>query len=152
PARLRSRMPAETARHERTLIAWPTQRRVATLWDSQLEPARDTHAELARSLSRSEPVTVIAAPTEADDAARRCGDDVDVVALPIDDSWIRDSGPIIVIASDGTRRALHFRFNAWGDKYEQYDDDARVGALVAARLGLEVVEVPMVLEGGAIAV
>jgi len=47
---------------------------------------------------------------------------------------------------------LHFRFNAWGEKWSPWDDDAAVGALVAARLGLPVHDVPMVLEGGSIAV
>ena len=95
---------------------------------------------------------MIASPSEADNAAQRCGDTVEVVALPIDDSWMRDTGPIVVRAADGQRQAMHFRFNAWGEKYTPYDADARVGAAVAHRLGLPVHEVPLVLEGGAIAV
>ena len=50
--------------------------------------------------------------------ARRCGADVEVVELPIDDSWMRDSGPIVV-TGDGrrTRAGVHFGFNAWGEKF-----------------------------------
>jgi agmatine deiminase len=76
---------------------------------------------------------------------------VDVVALPIDDSWMRDTGPIVVLADDGLRHALHFRFNAWGEKWSPWDKDAAVGGAIAAHLGLPVREVPMVLEGGSIA-
>jgi agmatine deiminase len=51
---------------------------------------------------------------------------------------------------DGARLAMHFRFNAWGEKFLPWDRDAAVGALIAARLGDEVVSVPLVLEGGSI--
>ena len=145
-------MPAETTRHESTLMAWPTEERRGALWHDHLEEARDVHAQLARLVAAHEPVLMIASPSEADNAAQRCGDTVEVVALPIDDSWMRDTGPIVVRAADGQRQAMHFRFNAWGEKYTPYDADARVGAAVAHRLGLPVHEVPLVLEGGAIAV
>jgi hypothetical protein len=46
---------------------------------------------------------------------------------------------------------VHFRFNAWGEKYTPYDRDATIGARVAEHLGLPVTEVPLVLEGGSIA-
>ena len=84
-------------------------------------------------------------------AAAACGPAVEILAATIDDSWIRDSGPIIVYDADGGREAMHFRFNAWGEKYRPYDRDATIGARVAEALGLPVTEVPLVLEGGSIA-
>jgi agmatine deiminase len=74
---------------------------------------------------------------------------VDVVELPIDDSWLRDSGPIYVTDSQ-TRRAVHFKFNSWGEKFAPWDSDAAIGALIAAELGDEVVSAPLVLEGGSV--
>ena len=145
-------MPAETAPHERTLIAWPTEQRRDTAWRGQLETAREVYAEVARAIVDHEPVTVVAAPEDAVDAARVCGEGVDVVALPLDDSWMRDIGPIVVVAPDGDQHAVHFRFNAWGRKYESYAADARVGREIAVLLGLPVHDAPLVLEGGAIAV
>lgn len=145
-------MPAEWSPHARTLMAWPTARRRDALWHAQLEPARDEYAGIARSIACYEPVTMVADPREVDDARDRCGPTVEVVALPIDDAWMRDSGPVVVVAPDGTRHAVHFRFNGWGAKFTPYDDDARVGAALARRLGLPVHEAPLVLEGGAIAV
>src|SRR5438128_1814102 len=147
-------MPAETTRHERTLMAWPTVGMAAIgLWgDAGLAGARAVYNEIARVIARHEPVTMVAAPADAEAAAKECGPTVDVAALPIDDSWMRDTGPIVVVADDGSRHALHFRFNAWGEKWAPWDDDAAVGAAIAARLGLPVHEVPMVLEGGSIAV
>jgi agmatine deiminase len=147
-------MPAETDRHERTLMAWPTVAMADIgLWgDAGLDGARDVYATIAKVIATAEPLTLVAAPGDVDDARRRCDGPVDVVAFPIDDSWMRDTGPIVVVAPDGSRRALHFRFNAWGEKWSPWDSDAAVGGLVAQHLGLPVHEVPMVLEGGSIAV
>jgi agmatine deiminase len=147
-------MPAETDRHERTLMAWPTVAMAEIgLWgDAGLDGARDVYAEIANVISSFEPLTVVATPDDVDDVRRHCDDRVEVVARPLDDSWMRDIGPVVVVASDGARHALHFRFNAWGEKWSPWDADAAVGSAVAARLGLPVHEVPMVLEGGSIAV
>ncbi len=68
----------------------------------------------------------------------------------LDDSWLRDCGPIYVYGEDGRRRAVHFHFNAWGEKFHPFDRDAAVGGLVAERLGDPVVVAPLVLEGGSI--
>jgi len=45
---------------------------------------------------------------------------------------------------------VHFGFNAWGEKFPPWDRDARVGRLIAERLGDPVVDGGMVLEGGSI--
>jgi agmatine deiminase len=98
-------------------------------------------------------VTLVANPGEqAADARARCAGDVEILELAIDDSWLRDSGPIFVGADDGRRLGTHFRFNAWGEKFAPYDQDLLAGELLAERYGDEVVHAPLVLEGGAIAV
>lgn len=147
-------MPAETARHERTVMAWPTVGLAEIgLWgDAGLDGARAVYAEIAGAIARYEPVTMVAAPADASAAEHLCGAAVEVISIPIDDSWIRDTGPIVIVDPDGNRQALHFRFNAWGEKWAPWDADAAVGAEVATQLGLAVHEVPMVLEGGSIAV
>jgi agmatine deiminase len=145
------RVPLEAAPHERTLIAWPTETRRDALWGDLLEAARDAHASVARTVVAHEPVTMIANPDEVASAAATCGPAIEIVAAAIDDSWIRDTGPIISFDADDRRVAVHFGFNAWGKKYAPYDHDATIGARIAARLGLRVEEVPLVLEGGSIA-
>ena len=87
---------------------------------------------------------------EADEARAACAEKVEIVELPLDDSWLRDVGPIYAFDDDGTRVAVHFRFNAWGEKFSPWDRDAVVGALIAQRLGDPVQEVGIVLEGGSI--
>jgi agmatine deiminase len=147
-------MPAETVRHERTLMAWPTKAMAGIgLWgDAGLDGAYAVYARVAREIARREPLTLVAAPADVEAAAQQCGPGVEVVGLPIDDSWMRDTGPIVVVAGDGSRVALHFRFNAWGEKWAPWDADAAAGGAIASHLGLPVHEVAMVLEGGSIAV
>lgn len=143
------RVPAETDRHERTLIAWPTEARRAALWGEHLAAARDLHAHIARAIAVFEPVLLIADPDEAAGAARQVGGEVEVLAAPIDDSWIRDSGPVIAKAPDGTRHALCFRFTGWGGSFTPFDRDATIAARVAAHLGIPAYHVPLAAEGGA---
>jgi agmatine deiminase len=141
-------MPAEWEPHERTIMGWPCRR---SLWGQTLAQAREDYAAVANAIAAFEPVLMIANPGADAVAARSaCGAGVEVVELPLDDSWLRDCGPIYVRDADGRRRAVHFRFNAWGEKFAPWDDDAKVGALVAERLGDPVIEAPIVLEGGSI--
>ena len=49
---------------------------------------------------------------QAQQARALCAGDVEVLELPIDDSWLRDSGPIFVRGDEGARVGVHFRFNA----------------------------------------
>jgi agmatine deiminase len=144
-------MPAETEPHRLTLMAWPPDVPQCIFTPDQLEPARSDYAAIVRAIARHEPVTLVARPDDVAGAAAHVGGAAEIVAAPIDDAWIRDDGPIGVRAPDGTVHAVHFRFNAWGDK-QIHDADAVVGATVARSLGLPVHEAPMVLEGGSIAV
>lgn len=150
-------MPAEWAPHERTVMAWPTRE---ALYRELLAEARAAHAEVARLLSDFEPVTMVANPgAEAEQAAEQCGSGgrygIEVVELPIDDSWFRDSGPTYVLGTGedaGRRRALDWVFNAWGEKFWPWDADAAAARRWGEHAGDEVRSVPVVLEGGAIAV
>lgn len=142
------RMPAEWEPHALTIMGWPCR---AELWGKTIDQARADYAEVADAIAQFEPVLMVANPgRDAADARAACGSGVEVAELPIDDSWLRDCGPIYVRDPAGSRHAVHFRFNAWGEKFHPYDHDAEVGALVARRLGDPVVEAPIVLEGGSI--
>jgi agmatine deiminase len=143
------RFPAEWEPHERTLMAWPCR---TTLWGETLEQARSDYATVAGAIAAFEPVTMIAnAGEQAAQARAACPAQVTVVELPIDDSWLRDSGPIYVRDGErGERVAVHFRFNAWGEKFTPWDRDAAIGGLIAQELGDEVRDASLVLEGGSV--
>jgi agmatine deiminase len=130
-------------------MGWPCRRE---LWGPSIDQACADYAAVANAIGVFEPVTMIANPG-ADAAAARaaCGSGVEVTELPLDDSWLRDCGPIYVVDDTGRRRAVHFGFNAWGERFSPWDRDAAVGGVIAERLGDEVTSAPIVLEGGSIA-
>lgn len=145
------RMPAEWTEHERTLVAWPTR---ADAWrGAGLDAARKCHAEVIDAIARFEPVTVVANPAEAAGATRMCpAENVEVISIPIDDSWLRDNGPLIVTDGEGNREGVDFNFNGWGEKFVPYDLDRQVSRHVLEHLGIERRASSLVLEGGSIAV
>jgi agmatine deiminase len=143
-------MPAEWARHERTLMAWPTR---PDLWGDQLEAAREEYAATANAIAAFEPLTMVCANAEEVAQARAAlTTAAEVVELPINDSWLRDCGPIFVVDGDGRRAGVHFGFNSWGGKFTPWDRDAAVGGLLVEHVGDNCYKAPFVLEGGAIAV
>ncbi|WP_441248578.1 agmatine deiminase family protein [Kitasatospora sp. McL0602] len=143
------RMPAEWTEHEACLMAWPTRQE---LWGETFEDAKQEYAQVAKAISEFEPVTMVARPGQGAEARELCGDGVEVVELPLDDSWFRDSGPIFVLDSEGRRAGADFRFNAWGEKHHPYDTDDRIAAALLERLGVDRIDSRMILEGGAITV
>lgn len=144
------RMPAEWAPHERTLMAWPCR---TELWGELLDEARRDQAAVASAIAAFEPVTLVANPGEqAAQARAACAGEVEVLEIEIDDSWLRDSGPVFTLGATGTRIGVHFGFNAWGGKFSPWDSDRRAGGLLADRYGDATEIAPLVLEGGSIGV
>jgi agmatine deiminase len=142
-------MPAEWAPHERTIVCWPARE---TMWRERFEAAKEEHAAVVNAIAAFEPVTLAVDPSQEAEARAAVRGDVDVVAIPLDDSWARDSGPIFV-SGGGSRAGVHFGFNAWGEKFTPYDRDAAFGARVLEHLGEERIDAgDLVLEGGSIAV
>src|SRR5262249_34875724 len=111
--------PIRTIEHARTFVSWPWNGR---LWGGHLEPAALEYAEVIAAIAQFEPVTVIARPgTAGPPAAVRDLAAVSVVELELDDSWIRDNGPIFVRDDSGNVAAVRFGFNGWGEFQPVYE-------------------------------
>ena len=93
-------MPAEWEAHERCLIARPTH---ASLWH-HIDVARRQYAGVANAIAGFEPVLMVVDPGEAATARRALTEGAEIVELPIDDSWMRDNGPIFVVDEAAARR------------------------------------------------
>lgn len=145
PADLGFTMPAEWAPHAGCWMGWPKRE---SIWHGHIEAARDDYARVAQAIARFEPLTMLADPALAADAAARCGSSVRVVAMPMDDSWLRDSGPNFLLDTSGNRAAALFTFNAWGAKCVPFDRDAAVGAGVADLVLARAFCSDLVVEGG----
>ena len=139
-------MPAEWEPHAACLMAWPSR---PDLWGGRLDEAKRDYAAVAEAIGRFEPVLMVCSPGGEADVKRQCGSAVEVLPIPIDDSWIRDSGPVFVRYAAGRVAAVSFRFNAWGERWHPHDSDAALGARIAEYLQMRCYTSSMVLEGGA---
>lgn len=79
---------------------------------------------------------------------------IDFHTFLTDDVWVRDNGPIFVFGKDnGALHITNWVFNGWGDKEDvRYDMDNYIPLKVGHAIGVPVVDVPMVNEGGSIEV
>jgi agmatine deiminase len=128
-------------------MEWPTITRAA-FWAELFDRAKADFAAVANAAAAFEPVVMIADPSQVAEARSMCGANVEILPMPIDDSWMRDNGPIFVADGHGGVALVQFGFNSWGEKYLPYDRDAQVPERVAAHLGMRRYRAPMVLEGG----
>ena len=138
-------MPPEFDPHERTLIAWPCRE---ALWGGELAEARRETAAVANAVAAFEPVLMVCRPGHGAEARAALSAGVEVWEAPIDDSWLRDSGPIFL--EDGS--GIQFGFNAWGGRFPPWDDDATIAGRLCDHLGRPWERSELILEGGAIAV
>ena len=91
-------MPAAREAHERTADVWQTRASLGASGSPTLARVR----RVANAIAAFEPLTMVVAPGAATAARALLDARVEVVGLPIDDSWLRDSGPIVVLGhADG---------------------------------------------------
>jgi len=152
PAQAGLSMPPEWAPHSCCWMAWPC--RENSFYD--FEAGRDDFAEVARSIARYEPVRMIANPRDAEDARRCCRrypdgapTGVEIVSMPTDDSWVRDTAPTFLLGRGGALGALEWRFTGWGSFRRDYAETARMAGRVTALTGARGFTAPIALEGGA---
>lgn len=88
------RMPDEGAAHTATWMAFgPTKE----IWGGKLLPAvRENLAGIAKAIAAHEPVRMLVREEDYDLAVRLCGLSVKLLIQPIDDLWMRDTGPVFV--------------------------------------------------------
>ncbi|HEY4114980.1 MAG TPA: agmatine deiminase family protein [Rhizomicrobium sp.] len=149
PARDGFRMPAEWAAHLRTWMCWPC-RMEAWGGPEGLLRAKQAYARVARAISSFEPVVMAVRPQDHAEAKLACAGRVEFFETPLDDSWSRDFGPTFLVGKGGARAGVQWRFNAWGNKYRPFDQDARFATRVLEAQDLPVYQAPFVCEGGAI--
>ncbi|MBS0374605.1 MAG: agmatine deiminase family protein [Proteobacteria bacterium] len=147
PASLGYRMPGEFEPHDATWLAWPGE--VTRAW-AEPEAITRTVAALAHAVRRFEPVRVAVDPAFLGEAQALLDPAVETITMPVDDIWIRDSGPTFLRASDGALAASLWNFNAWGEKVDGHDADRTLAARLAASRGVPGYAAPLVTEGGAL--
>ncbi|WP_104181933.1 agmatine/peptidylarginine deiminase [Arthrobacter sp. B0490] len=143
-------MPAEWEPHERTWMAFPPANDTfGPARSTTLRRARNAWARVALIIARYEPVTVLADPADTETARALLGGAVAVESAPLDDAWLRDSGPTFVHGPDGAVAGVDWVFNGWGAQHwAAWARDRHVGRTVADLAGVPVLGSGLVNEGG----
>jgi agmatine deiminase len=141
-------MPAEWAHHSACWMAWPCRE---GLWANNADTQRE-YADVANTIARFEPLNMLVPSHKLVQAKALLGGGVRIIELPIDDSWARDSGPNFLVNADGEVAGSTWTFNAWGNKYSPFDQDALMGQRILKRAGVPRYASSMICEGGAITV
>ena len=115
-------MPGEWVPHTCCWMAWPCRE---GMWADAQATQRD-YANVAAAIARFEPVKMLVPSHKLAEARGLLVDEVETLEMPIDDSWARDSGPNFLIGGE-LLAGSNWVFNAWGEKYAPYDQDARMG-------------------------
>jgi agmatine deiminase len=143
-------MPPEWGKHDRTWVAFPTAGYTLGETESDHIAARKTWASVANAASEFEKVSVVVNPGDEEIAKRYLSGACEIIPIPINDAWIRDSGPTFVI-EDGKLAAVDWVFNGWGAQgWATFDKDAKLASEIAKLVGANLVESFMVNEGGGI--
>lgn len=145
------RMPGEFEKHDGCWIIWPER---PDNWRLGAKPAQKVFVEVAKAINRFEPVTVCVSNEQYDNARNMLPDDIRLVEMSNNDSWVRDCGPTFVTNGDEVR-GVDWSFNAWGGLvdglYFPWDKDDKVARKICEienknRYRLD----DFVLEGGSI--
>ncbi|MCX4026602.1 agmatine deiminase family protein [Endozoicomonas sp. SM1973] len=143
-------MPDEAIPHSRTWLSFVAKPMV---WGKRHAYAlQDTLGKLAKTIAKYEPVTVIVNKEDLALAKQKCGDLVEFMVAPLDDFWIRDHGAVFVKNSETKKlAAVDFNFNGWGNK-QYHNNDKQIARKMAANQNIELINTPLILEGGALEV
>lgn len=152
PAELGFFMPAEWHRHKGTWLSWPKD---PETWPERVDQVEEVFLQMMTALAPNEIVNLLVDDADAEARVRaRCtlaaSENIHFHRVKTVDSWIRDYGPNFVIRDDGSTAYNDWRFNAWGNKYEELKQDDRIPQVLEAGLGLLRFEPGIVMEGGSI--
>ena len=144
-------MPSECDPQEKIWMAFPPHGESFGETDEQTADARAAWVAVAHAILEFEPVTVIADPRDAAVAREMLHADVEVLTAPLDDAWLRDSGPTFVLNEAGELGAVDWVFNGWGQQeWATWENDSKLGVFVAELAGARIIDSDMVNEGGGI--
>ena len=105
------RMPGEFEEQKQVWMLWPERQ---DNWRNGAKPVQKAYTDVAVAISRFEPVTMCVSKEQYANCRARLPEEIRVVEMASNDSWIRDCGPTFIKGEDGTVRGMDWTFNAWG--------------------------------------
>ena len=146
------RMPGEFEKHSGTYMIWPER---PDNWRLGAKPAQHVFTQVANAIGKFEPITMVVSRSQYDNARNMLADYVKVVEMSNDDSWMRDCGATFVVDDKGNKRAIDWKFNAWGGLvdglYFPWDQDDKVAMKMSELEQVDRYRLDdFILEGGSI--
>jgi len=127
-------MPGEYEEQERTWMLWPHR---SDVWRNGAKPAQRVFAEIARTIARYQKIAIGVNSEDYAAVNELLGEveNVQVLLMEYNDSWIRDPGPAFLVNKEGEMRLSHFHFNAYGGLHDglyfPWDKDASLGMQIS---------------------
>ena len=146
------RMPGEFEKHKGCYMIWPER---PDNWRLGGKPAQKVFAEVANTIAKYEPMTMIVSKNQYCNARSWLDEKVRLVEMSNDDSWVRDCGATFVIDDKGGIRGVDWKFNAWGGLvdglYFPWDSDDKIASKMCELERVDSYRTEdFVLEGGSI--
>lgn len=147
--------PAEWELHEATWISWPHPDGIS--FPGRYKEVIPTFIEMARAIGASEILRINVRDITQEAKVKKLlagqlpPDHLEFFHIPTQEPWCRDHGPIFV-RDQKTKElvVLDFGYNAWGEKYQPFDQDNQVPSRIGEILHLPTIKPGIVLEGGSI--
>ena len=147
------RLPAEWEEQQAVWLAWPINE---NLWPESLAIVKKRLAAFIGRISSFTPVHLICAKSHQQEAEgeiyQGCAllNNIHFFDFTTDDVWCRDFAPIFY-KNEGNQTAIsNWQFNAWGEKFANFQNDNAIPRQIADKLRLPHLEQNIILEGGAI--
>jgi agmatine deiminase len=146
------RMPGEFEPQDQVYMIWPER---GDNWHSGAKPAQWNFVDVANTISEFTPVTMCVNQRQFENAKVMLENNIRVVEVSSNDSWMRDIGPTFVVNDKGERRMVDWDFNAWGGLvdglYFPWDQDSLLPSKLGEIDGFDRYRTEgFVLEGGSI--
>ena len=146
-------MPPEWHPHECCWMQWPTETfpsDVTPSWSHfDLDKGRIAWANVANTISQFEKLKMIVHPNDRESAINLLNNNVEIIELPINDAWCRDTGAIFLLNDKNELGGVDSDFNCWGYK-ENFELDDKVARFMIEKTKAKYFKNNMVLEGGSI--
>ncbi|MBP9613361.1 MAG: agmatine deiminase family protein [Sulfurospirillum sp.] len=113
------RIPAEWESQEALIVVFPPKK---SDWEHSLKEIHQTYLEFISQIARFQKCMVICEDKKTLATALPSLQNIELIEMPTNDTWIRDFGGINVY-KNGKRQTYDFIFNAWGNKFEASMDN-----------------------------
>lgn len=144
---MKIRIPAEWEKQEALIVVFPPKK---SDWAHSLSQIHETYIHFIGQIARFQKCMVICEDKHTLATSLPSLQNIELIEMPTNDTWIRDFGGINVY-KHGKRQTYDFVFNAWGNKFDASIDNTITQKLFEeGYLGGKLKSFDFVLEGGSI--